>query len=228
MSIGVIAASAPDAATTANYRDLVLADAPLAYYRLGETSGTVMVDSSGNVHDGQYFSGVAGNGATGLLTGDSDKCADFSNKICFTPFASWMTRANFSIEAIFVADVVSGNRTIASRYDGGGLLWTLRIDGSILTMWVNGSSLVSTTSVTTMVVGTKYHVAATYDGTNVRLYVNGTLERTVSVPGLSAVTPGFRIGTGTTGEYFDGRIDEVAYYGAALAGTRVAAHAAAV
>ncbi len=56
------------------YADVVLADSPLAYYRLGESSGTTMTDSSGNGRHGTYV-GSPTLGAAGLVPGDT--CADF-------------------------------------------------------------------------------------------------------------------------------------------------------
>src|SRR5215469_15882953 len=46
------------AASPSNYEAAVLSDHPAAYYRLGETSGTTAVDSSGNGHNGAYSGGV--------------------------------------------------------------------------------------------------------------------------------------------------------------------------
>jgi len=51
------------------YRATVLADTPLAYWRLGETTGTVAHDETGNGHDGTYIGGYT-LGQTGALTGD--------------------------------------------------------------------------------------------------------------------------------------------------------------
>ncbi len=39
------------------YKDLVLEDAPVGYWRLNETSGTTAVDSSGNNRNGTYVNG---------------------------------------------------------------------------------------------------------------------------------------------------------------------------
>ena len=62
------------------------------------------------------------------------------------------------------------------------------------------------------------HVAATYDGGNLRLYVNGALIRTQAVSGnISETTGAFRIGGNSSwGEYFSGLIDEVRIYNHAL------------
>jgi hypothetical protein len=51
---------------------------PKAWWRLGESSGTVMVDSSGNGHHGTYLSGDAFNSRAGLLPYSSDGAIEFS------------------------------------------------------------------------------------------------------------------------------------------------------
>jgi hypothetical protein len=69
MAIGFYATSAP--APTSGYASLILADNPFLYWRLGETSGTTAVDSSGNNRSGTYASGVT-LGAASSLSGDSN------------------------------------------------------------------------------------------------------------------------------------------------------------
>ena len=62
------------------------------------------------------------------------------------------------------------------------------------------------------------HVAATYDGATLRLYVDGTLVASVAATGAIATSTGaLRIGGNTLwGEYFQGLIDEVRVYNRAL------------
>ncbi|HEX3641003.1 MAG TPA: hypothetical protein VHV10_06925, partial [Ktedonobacteraceae bacterium] len=56
---------------TSVYHVLVLADRPQAYYRLGETSGTVAHDSSGNGNDAT-LTGVSAYSQAGAIAGDAD------------------------------------------------------------------------------------------------------------------------------------------------------------
>ena len=67
------------------------------------------------------------------------------------------------------------------------------------------------------------HLAATYDGANLRLYRNGVLVTTTAAPGalVTSANP-LRIGGNTIwGEYFDGRIDEVRVYNRALSAAEI-------
>jgi hypothetical protein len=69
-----------------------------------------------------------------------------------------------------------------------------------------------------LAVNTWTHLAATYDGTTLRLYVNGTQVGTQAVAGPLLTSSGvLRLGgNGVWGEFFQGRIDEVRLYNRAL------------
>ena len=67
------------------------------------------------------------------------------------------------------------------------------------------------------------HLAATYDGTTQRLYVNGTqvAQRPQTGPIGVSNSPLRLGGNSVWGEYFKGRIDEVRVYNRALSATQV-------
>ncbi len=66
------------------------------------------------------------------------------------------------------------------------------------------------------------HLAATYDGTTLRLFVNGTQVGTRAVAGaLLTSTGALRIGGNSLwGEYFQGSLDEIRVYNRALSVSR--------
>ena len=73
------------------------------------------------------------------------------------------------------------------------------------------------------------HLVGTYDGTTLRLYVNGVLVSSNAVTYTQNTTRPLRIAAGRTedtpAQYFlPGRVDEVAVYGSALSAARVQAH----
>src|SRR5262249_13866102 len=76
-----------------------------------------------------------------------------------------------------------------------------------------GSDFPNVTSATTLQVGVWYQLTGTFDGTNLRLYVNGNLEATTNSPGsIHTNTHPFYIGRADVGggnRYFSGIIDEV-------------------
>jgi hypothetical protein len=80
-----------------------------------------------------------------------------------------------------------------------------------------------------IVAGQKYHVAGTYDGANMRLYVNGVQVASKALTGGATTSSNpVLIGSWDGGsEFFKGVIDEVAIYRSALSATRVQAHSTA-
>jgi concanavalin A-like lectin/glucanase superfamily protein len=69
------------------------------------------------------------------------------------------------------------------------------------------------------------HLAMTYNGSSMRLYVNGALVATRAQTGNATVSTGvLRIGgNGVWGEYFTGAIDEVRIYNRALSAAEIQA-----
>jgi len=69
-------------------------------------------------------------------------------------------------------------------------------------------------------------VVVTYDGTNMKVYVNGVLESTLaSSLSVENHTQQFQLGKLSNGaSYFSGLMDEVAVYGYALTATQVSEH----
>ena len=83
-------------------------------------------------------------------------------------------------------------------------------------------------SVRTIPAYTWVHVAGTYDGTALRIYVNGVLDASKPVTGTTcanteplAVGAKNRTVTGVTEAYLDGRLDDVRVYGRALTAAEV-------
>src|SRR5262249_25047021 len=72
-------------------------------------------------------------------------------------------------------------------------------------------------------VNTWTHLAGTYDGTTLRLYVNGTLVASQAASGtITTSTGAVRLGGNAVwGEYFRGRIDDVRIFNRALSQAEV-------
>ncbi len=90
--------------------------------------------------------------------------------------------------------------TLISKW-GGGNNFTFLLN-------VNGSqkAIIAPTAYTT---GTWYHVAGTYDGSAVKLYVNGTLIDSVAATGpITTSANALRLGLGHDPYYFQGQMDE--------------------
>lgn len=76
---GAISGSVTPTGGATTFASAVLADAPVAYYRLGEGTGSLMADSSGNGNLGHYNLSTTTLGATGALGSDTN--ADPSTSI---------------------------------------------------------------------------------------------------------------------------------------------------
>ncbi len=81
-----------------------------------------------------------------------------------------------------------------------------------------------TTSGSALTTGTFHHVAATFDGANIRLYVNGTEAGSFahSHIGNHNADP-LRLGSSGTSQQFDGLIDDVGIYNRALSTAEISA-----
>jgi hypothetical protein len=77
----------------------------------------------------------------------------------------------------------------------------------------------------TLPANTWTHLAATHNGSTLRLYVNGTQVGTRSVSGALLTSSGaLRIGGNSIwGEFFQGRIDEIRVYNRALTANEIQA-----
>jgi len=69
-----------------------------------------------------------------------------------------------------------------------------------------------------------YHIAATFDGSDFKIYVDGNLESTVNHPGVHADASDLLIGSRTNQRnYFQGKIDDVRLYEMALTDSQILA-----
>ena len=217
------------------YASAVLADSPLLWVRMGEAVSIPATDSSGNgrtlIASGTYTQAV-----TGLLPSDSDTAFSFNGGKILTASAAWMNTTGVTAECL-AKPTGTGNQWLVGRDNTGAtseLSWRLDIDSgkfrAVCILTATGTTYRITSSTTSVVAGTTYHVALTYDGSDLRLYVNGVENATpVSVAGTLKQT-GQHINIGRSGGNilnFVGTLDEVAVYGSALSSARILAHAAA-
>lgn len=214
------------------YSAVVLADSPTLYLRQGEGSGATMVDSSGHGRNGAYSGGVT-QGVTGLVTGDADTANDYFGGQGVVPYASALDGGgSIAIDAIINPDSVAGGsfNFIVNAADNGtaGPWWFILNAGHLeFAVATGGGGLLQVTGATAISPGTKYHVGAIYDGTTVKVYVNGVEDASASKSGtLNVTAQDLWVGNWSTSPLtFLGVIDEVALY-ASLTPTRMAVHAA--
>ncbi|MCG8361619.1 MAG: hypothetical protein MI920_39180, partial [Kiloniellales bacterium] len=227
---GEAAAGPPDFA-----EDLIALD-PVAYYRLGEPSGTVASDEVGG-NDGTYLGGVKLD-ENGVVAGDVDRAAGFDGidgrvRIADSPDFALLAG---TIQFWFNASAIDGKHVLLSRVDGplaqrGEFLIRLREAGNDtanleLNIPAGRDPDFASVAVTeggdgAVKLGTWNHVAFTWDtnGDGVAFYLNGArigFDKR-SIFNLTNGDPDLLIGGQQSGEdAFAGRIDEVAIFGRAL------------
>lgn len=215
------------------YPDAVKADSPLRYYRLDEASGTVAYDASGSALNGTYTATGVTYGTTGLLTGDTDTAVTLNGTTGYitVPTTSLPSgNAPWSIEAVIKTPASFAATMEVVTFGVNG---TTRGEPQLL-IGPTGNAIAGTFSGDTagfaLSTSTIYHLAATWDGTTLTLYVAGSAVKTAT-PGALNVTPTYAtIGAtaaATPASFWNSVIKEVAYYGTCLSAARVLAHATA-
>ncbi|HEX6752910.1 MAG TPA: LamG-like jellyroll fold domain-containing protein [Solirubrobacterales bacterium] len=188
----------------------------VSYWRLGEPSGTTAADAQG-VASGTYANSPE-LGVASLLKGETDTAVNFDGKddhVSISPVAALNMTSEVTLEAWIKADALQG--AVLRRNNSYEL--RAQSDGSVLfRVWV-GEEVRSLTSAEGKVkTGTTYHVAGTYDGSTMRIYVNGQeIASKAQAGSMTHNSNTLYIGRNDfSNTYFDGVIDDVAIYDQAL------------
>ncbi len=253
-ALAVVMISAPAISAPLSYANAVLADNPFAYYRLGEGSGTTASDATAGARDGTYVGspnlGVPGDGGDTAV--EFDGTNDFMQVPDLDVFGTLM--GSFSIEAIFKTTTTQfGSITSSFSSSIGNTGFAMRVNantgatggtGTAFFVRDNNGTAISGNFTNDIYDGLFHHVVMTYDQSGataadrLKAYVDGvlqplnyfftgapsnflTLDQAVGIAATQATPP-------TGQDFFDGTIDEIAYYGGVLSANQVAAHAAAL
>jgi len=214
------------------YRDAVLADAPVGYWRLGDPVGQgVARDETGRT-DG-VFAGACELGAAGALAGDADGAVRFDGATCRIDLAD---RFGFPGTTAYTVEAWAALATIGSYqhfFMNERRNATDPIDGYALLESPSGVYFERVNNLANHVAGVFdatagvfIHVVGVYDGAELALYVDGALVATkadgaamaqfASAPLIGASSAGIGFATGV--------LDEIAIYDHALAPDRIALH----
>lgn len=187
---------------------------------------------------GTATSDASGLGNHGTLANTSwTPSGKFGSALMFNGTSSWVTVADTNSLDLTVGmtlsawvrptSVTSDYRTIMLKERAPGLGYALyATDGASRPPagYLNtGASDVAVVAASNLALNTWTHVAVTYDGAAMRIYVNGALVRTTNTTGAIRTSTGaFRIGGNSVwGEYFAGTIDEVRVYNRALSASDI-------
>jgi hypothetical protein len=214
-----------------SYRDLIVADSPISYWRLGETSGSV-VDEMGAANG--TVNGTITRGVAGLLAGDPDTAYEFpggSGHFIGTGWSSLYNRSNLTVEAWIKISDATGWPMIAGRDTQSSFrVFQFRVQQStgVLNahLWNSSGTLTSFDTTKRVDDGVPHHVAVTVDGTTARLYIDGVQEASTAFGTMAQNTAEMRVGgiQGANTQSWRGVLDEVAFYNYALSASQIAAH----
>jgi hypothetical protein len=222
-----------DAALNANPDDFTIAfsvaaaaSGPIAAYSFNEGAGTTLNDRSGRGHTGTI------SGATWSPAGGR-----FGGALSFDGVNDWVTvndtavldlTTTMTLEAWVNPSAVTNWRTVLLKERTGGLAYALygANGASRAAGYVNiGGTDIGVNATANLALNTWTHLAVTYDGTTIRVYVNGTQVATRAQTGAMATsTSVLRIGGNSVwSEFFQGLIDEVRIYSRALTAAEIQA-----
>ena len=246
VSCGALA-SAPEAARAAcppasgdPYSTAVLADSPIAYYRLDEPSGPTLCDSSATATDGTYNASGVTYGVGGALPSDTAVRADGTNGVIGTGGASGITgNQSFTLESWYRRSGIAQAQSLVS-FGATGLgqvagltTWVSNCGGSTSNVALDtfaSSNCWSTTPRGINLFDARWHhLAIAYDATTGKAtgYIDGLDLGAQTTATMNIVASSIRVGSWIdmiVNNPFIGDADEVAVYNKALPSSRVAAH----
>ena len=220
------------------YHALVLAAVPAAYWHLGEASGTIAADATGNGHDGTYRN-TPTLGVLGAIVGCGDTAVDFdsaSNEdVTADTIAAELSGAGtFTLEAWVKTTATGGGVVMGPANDGSSSIfayihWNFTASTTISARHNQGNDVNYTVPGNAHRDGAWHHVVAVFNDTTgnpIKLYFDGALVAS----GGSAASPTFdTFGIAVAREnadqaWFDGTVDEPAVYLRALTPTEILNH----
>jgi Concanavalin A-like lectin/glucanases superfamily/PEP-CTERM motif len=216
------------------FANAVLADSPIAYWRFGEAPGATTASDSAIGHDGTYSAVGIALGQAGIGGGDTGALFDGATGRGTVPDDAELGPDTITMEALLRWDGPNGfqQRVLEKSFFAGGeqASYGLSIlpDGTIRVEIRAGGGPSSHTTSTAITAGSNAHVAATFDGTSVVVYLNGALvlDELAATPGnlQDGINP---LGIGNQFERdrpFLGLIDELALYDHALSAGQIGEH----
>jgi len=203
----------------------VASDNLVGWWKFNETSGNVATDSSGEGNNGTINNMAVGNIG---VTGKTDLAHDFDGSdddVSIPDSTSIRPNQNYSVSLWFKPTTVSGTYTHLVAKKGASIIsygiWISNTNK--LYFEVNDGSVHGLVGTTTITAGNWHYAVATYDGTDLKIYLNGSLESSTTSAGININynTNSLFIGSGAFNANFNGIIDDVRIYNYPLTLTEI-------
>jgi hypothetical protein len=202
----------------------------LGRWRLDDGVGTMARDDSCHANHGTVINGQAGDWQPGHSGG---ALAIVPGRMVYlrVPNHSSLNPTGALSLAIWI-NPTSWNAGRRHLFQKGALDNQFRVWSESNALWFNVAGLNPASIYMDLPAnGAWHHVAAVHDGVNLRFYLDGTQVKTAPVTGISQVTTddlfiGTESSSSASGDFFNGLIDEVLFYGRALTSAEVAQLAA--
>ncbi len=192
----------------------------VAAYAFDEGSGVSAVDASGNGRTGSVAGATWSAGRYGGALS-----FDGTNDYVSLPGLGTFYNTAFTLEAWVQKATVKNDVGIVGTWAGNGpMLWIDHL-ATRYQLTLGGSLSSYLDSGVNPLTGQWQHLAASFDGTTARFYVNGVEVASRAVSGAVGTSNTWRIGAygSVPGGFFDGLIDEIRVYDRALSTTEVQA-----
>src|SRR5581483_10684350 len=194
----------------------------VAAYAFGEGTGGTTADLSGNgntatlvnarwVRDGRFGGAIVFNGTSSRVVVPDSPSLDVTAGMTLE---AWVRPASFArSEPVIVKDSSSG------------YAWGLGVANGIATSYARTTSLATAGGNSSLKTRSWTFVAATYDGTTLRVYVNGNQTAAAPQTGSLVQSNGSLSigGDSVLGNWFAGAIDNVRIYNRPLSATELSA-----
>lgn len=198
---------------------------PVAYFALDDASGTTATEAisarHGTLNGAAWSTGNIAGGASFNGSSDYVSIADseaFRVTQALT-IAGWVRASTWTSDPNWASIILRKGEANPNN-------WELEVNLGKVVLTLDDYDMYGIRGNTTLATNTWYHVAATWDGSTARIYVNGVLDNT---PEAHAAP----IGTDTRPVYLGGRtgftdvvagtVDDVRFYDRALTATEIAA-----
>jgi hypothetical protein len=200
-------------------------------------SGGLVAAYSFNEASGASVQDASGRGNTGTISGAARTNAGrYGRALAFDGVNDWVTVADaasldltsaLTLEAWLYPTTLSAWRTVVLKEQPGSLVYGLYAndDQNRPNATVYLGSELDTRGTSRLPLNTWTHLAATWDGTTLRLYVNGTQVSSRALAGTLPTSAGpLRFGGNAVwGEWYRGRLDEIRVYNRALTAAEIQA-----